>query len=103
MEAWKDDAERLKKFLYKGRQLCIGGTLRFENWVGKDGNRNVSYKVRVRANQYSFFGKNKKVEGEVKDPPTSSFKNREVFESPHQQAIASSVSEPSPDGDGIPF
>ena len=116
MEAWKDDAERLKKFLYKGRQLSIGGTLRFENWVGKDGNRNVSYKVRVRSNQYSFFGKNKKAEGEVKDPPTPSMKDREVFESPHQQAIAKSTPvvvdfkntsttpvDSSPDGDGIPF
>ena len=88
MESWKDDAERLKKFLYKGRQLCLGGSLRFENWTGKDGNQHVGYKVRVRSNQYSFFGKNKKVEGEAKSPPISDFKDREVFESPHQQAIA---------------
>ena len=93
MESWKDDAERLKKFLYKGRQLCLGGSLRFENWTGKDGNQHVGYKIRVRANQYSFFGKNKKVEGEAKSPPIADFQGREVFDSPHQQAIAKSKPE----------
>ena len=70
----------------------------------------------VRSNQYSLFGKNKKAEGEGKDPPTPSMKDREVFESPHQQAIAKSTPavvdfkntstapvDSSPDGDGIPF
>ena len=93
MEAWKDDAERLKKFIYTGRQFCLGGSLRFENWVGKDGNQNVAYKVRVRANQYSFFGKNMKNKGEAKSPPVSDFKNKEGFDSPHQQAIAQSKPE----------
>ena len=68
--------------------------------------------MRVRSNQYSFFGKNMKNKNEAKSPPVSDFKNREVFESPHQQAIAKSPSEvvsfnnsPTTDGsdDNIPF
>ena len=74
VESWGDDAERMKKFLFVGRSLSLGGTLRFESWTDKDGNQRKNYKVRVRSMQYSFFGKNqnteeieKKIDHEIKD------------------------------------
>ena len=62
VESWGDDAERMKKFLFVGRSLSLGGTLKFESWVDKDGNQRKNYKVRVRSMQYSFFGKNQNTE-----------------------------------------
>lgn len=73
-ESWGDDAARCKKFLYKGRAISLGGTLKFQNWVDKDGNKRTQYIVRVRSMQYSFFGKNQeneeldqKIDKEVKE------------------------------------
>ena len=62
IESWGNDAERMKKFLYVGRQLSLGGVLRFEAWKDRDGNLRSTYKVKVRSQQYSFFGKNQKDE-----------------------------------------
>ena len=62
VESWGDDAERMKKFLFVGRAISLGGTLKFESWVDRDGNRRNNYKIRVRSMQYSFFGKNQKTE-----------------------------------------
>ena len=74
LKAWGDDAERMKKFLFVGRSLSLGGTLRFESWTDRDGNQRKNYKIRVRSMQYSFFGKNqkneeieKKIDKEVKE------------------------------------
>ena len=74
VESWGDDAERMKKFLFVGRAISLGGTLKFESWVDRDGNQRKNYKVRVRSMQYSFFGKNqkneeieKKIDKEVKE------------------------------------
>ena len=74
VESWGDDAERMKKFLFVGRAISLGGTLKFESWVDRDGNKRNNYKVRVRSMQYSFFGKNqknedieKKIDKEVKE------------------------------------
>ena len=74
VESWGDDAERMKKFLFVGRSLSLGGTLRFESWTDRDGNQRKNYKIRVRSMQYSFFGKNqkneeieKKIDKEVKE------------------------------------
>ena len=64
VESWGDNAQRMKKFLFVGRQLSLGGILRFEAWKDKDGILRSSYKVKVRSQQYSFFGKNQK-DGEV--------------------------------------
>ena len=58
IESWGNDAERMKKFLFVGRQLSLGGVLKFEAWRDKDGNPRTNYKVKVRSQQYSFFGKN---------------------------------------------
>ena len=62
VESWGNDAERMKKFLFVGRQISIGGVLRFEAWKDRDGNLRSTYKVKVRSQQYSFFGKNQKDE-----------------------------------------
>jgi single-stranded DNA-binding protein len=100
----------MKKFLFVGRQVAMGGTLKFECWTGKDNVTRHNYKIRVRASQYSFFGKNKKTEELEKkvDEAIAAIKAEtpNFAESPHQQAIA----KPSPKpkkveevDDGIPF
>ena len=66
VESWGDDAERMKKFLFVGRAISLGGTLKFESWVDRDGNRRNNYKIRVRSMQYAFFGKNQKTEDNEK-------------------------------------
>tara|TARA_Y100001937_G_scaffold181_1_gene198 strand:+ start:1299 stop:1997 length:699 start_codon:yes stop_codon:yes gene_type:complete len=70
VESWQDDAKRMKKMLFHGRNLCLGGSLKFENWTDKNGNQRTSYKIRVRSLQYSFYGKNQEtqqVEKEIAD------------------------------------
>ena len=62
VESWGNDAERMKKFLFVGRQIAIGGVLRFEAWKDRDGIVRSTYKVKIRSQQYSFFGKNQKDE-----------------------------------------
>ena len=97
IESWGDDAQRMKKFLFVGRSMSLGGSLRFDCWTGKDGSKNSNYKIRVKSFQYSFFGKNQKSDVTKGASP-------EVFESPHQQAIAKTqVNTKKPADDGIPF
>ena len=110
IESWRDDAERMKKFLFVGRQVAMGGTLKFECWTGKDNVTRHNYKIRVRASQYSFFGKNKKTEDLEKkvDEALKEIKleNPQFSDSPHQQAISNSTSKPKKAkevDDGIPF
>ena len=74
VESWGNDAERMKKFLFVGRQLSLGGVLKFEAWNDKEGNLRSNYKVKIRSQQYSFFGKNQKdeevinkIDKEIKD------------------------------------
>ena len=74
VESWGNDAERMKKFLFVGRQLSLGGVLKFEAWKDKEGNLRSNYKVKIRSQQYSFFGKNQKdeevinkIDKEIKD------------------------------------
>ena len=73
-ESWGDDAERMKKILICRKIISLGGTLRFESWINRNGNQRKNYKIRVRSMQYSFFGKNqkneeieKKIDKEVKE------------------------------------
>ena len=58
MEAWGDDAKRLSTLLYVGRQVAMAGSLRYNTWKAQDGSQRATYQVRVRAGQYSVFGKN---------------------------------------------
>ena len=95
IESWGDDAKRMQKFIFVGRQLSLGGTLKFDCWTDKEGVMRSNYKIRVKSAQYSFFGKNKKAE--EKEAP-------QVFDSPHQQAIAPPAVEIKKEvDDGIPF
>jgi len=68
MEAWGDDAKRLSSLLYVGRQMAVTGALRYNTWKAQDGSPRATYQVRVRAGQYSVFGKNqpKEEQAEVK-------------------------------------
>ena len=61
-ESWSEDAKRLKLFAFKGRAISIGGTVKFEVWIDKDGNKRSKYKIRVRSMQYAFFGKNQEAQ-----------------------------------------
>ena len=95
--SWGDDAKRMKKFLFVGRSMSLGGTLKFECWTGKDGSKNSNYKIQVKSFQYSFFGKRP-------GPDVTKGAQPEVFDSPHQQAIAKpKVEIKDPPDDGIPF
>ena len=74
LESWGDDAKRLKRFIYKGRAISLGGRLKFETWIDKNGDRNSQYKISVRSMQYAFFGKNQenaeleeKIDKEIKE------------------------------------
>jgi single-stranded DNA-binding protein len=63
MEAWGDDAKRLSTLLYVGRQVAMAGSLRYNTWKAQDGSQRATYQVRVRAGQYSVFGKNQPKDG----------------------------------------
>ena len=65
MEAWGEDASRLKQLCFIGRQLSLEGVLRYQTWSAGDGSTRGSYQVRVRSSLYSVFGKNKSKEEEV--------------------------------------
>lgn len=68
IESWGDDAKRLTNLLYVGRQMALAGTLRYNTWQAQDGSHRSTYQVRVRASQYSLFGKNQPKE-EVQQRP----------------------------------
>lgn len=68
VESWGDDAKRLANLLYVGRQLALSGSLRYNTWQAQDGSHRSTYQVRVRASQYSLFGKNQAKDGQ---PPAS--------------------------------
>jgi len=109
IESWDTDAERLKQFLYEGRQIALGGAIKFETYKDKEGNNQAKYKIRVRSSQYSFFGKNEKdamaqkdLIETVRDIVKENSNQPKTFESPHQQAMST----PPPrkdDSDDIPF
>jgi single-stranded DNA-binding protein len=64
VESWGDDAKRLEALLYVGRQMALTGALRYNTWTAQDGSQRGTYQVRVRASQYSVFGKNQPKVGE---------------------------------------
>ena len=93
VESWRDDAERMKKHLFVGRQLSLGGSLKYESWTDRDGNQRANYKVRVRSQQYSFFGKNQKTQEAEK----------EVMETVKEIVKENKGKPQEPLADGIPF
>ena len=91
LDAWGDDATRFRNHIYKGRQIAIGGRLKYESWPGKDGQTRTAYKVQVRGGQYTFFGKNSPNKAEPK------------VEAPVRSAQETVIPQPVPKGDEIPF
>ena len=67
MEAWGEDATRLRQMCSIGRQISVEGVLRYQTWSTEDGSVRGAYQVRVRSSLYAAFGKNKKKEEEVID------------------------------------
>jgi len=65
MEAWGEDAARLRQMCSVGRQISVEGVLRYQTWSTEDGSVRGAYQVRVRSSLYAAFGKNKKKEEEV--------------------------------------
>ena len=111
----KYDAEKkLKEQLYKGRQVLIGGKLTFKEYTNKKtGNKESGYVIKVNARQHNALGFRTRLSKEQwseiykliksfgsNDQGSYKPKEREAFDSPHQQAIA----KPSiPETDDIPF
>ena len=90
LEAWGDDAARLRKHAFKGRQMVACGTLRYDTWEGPNGT-NAAYKVRTRAGHYQFFGKSKEKAQSIQlqqTPPV---------------AQTAEVTPTAPEPDNIPF
>ena len=58
-ESWGDDAKRLRRFIYRGRAISLGGRVKFDTCIDDDGKRRGQFKVILRSLQYSFLGKNK--------------------------------------------
>jgi hypothetical protein len=94
MEAWGDDAKRLETLLYVGRQVAVSGSLRYNTWKAQDGSQRATYQVRVRAGQYSIFGKNQPKEAPA--PVATTPPNNPPMQ---QEPVA--VGDPV--GDDIPF
>lgn len=109
-----DNKKILEKLFYKGRQIAVGGKLTFSEYKDKKtGEKKSSYSIFVSSKQHSAFGfgfaLNKEQWAQVTKlvnsfrptgQDTYKPKEREAFDSPHQQAIA----KPSiPETDDIPF
>jgi len=110
VESWKATAADLKANIYDKSFVAIGGSLKFDKYINKEGVEITGYRITVRSKQFTIDQRKAEKLDEVKDlvakndigkePPKPSSNKREVFDSPHQQAIA----KPSePVDDGIPF
>lgn len=54
IEAWNRQAEIINEYFAKGSQILLEGSLKFESWVGDDGqNRN---RLKVRLQRFEFVG-----------------------------------------------
>ena len=95
VESWGDDAKRLSSLLYVGRQMTLAGSLRYNSWQTPDGSQRATYQVRVRASQYSVFGKNQPKVAEEQASATPA----PVQRLPLQQDLAPCSLEP----DEVPF
>ena len=56
-ESSGDEAVLFKKFLQKGRAMSLGGRLKLDTFIDKNGTRRSHFKVRMRSLQFSFFEK----------------------------------------------
>ena len=60
IEAWRQRAEFVSKYFYKGQLVCVEGRLQRDNWTDKDGNKTTAYRI-VADNCY--FAEGKKPDG----------------------------------------
>jgi len=95
LEGWQEDARRMRQLFYKGRQVAVGGSLRYSTWQSEDGVQKGYYSIRVRSQQYSVFGKNQARVEEPTQPAMSTPTHH-----PLQQDLASCSLESD---DGLPF
>jgi len=82
MEAWGEDATRLRQLCSIGRQISVEGVLRYQTWSAEDGSKRGAYQVRVRSSLYAAFGKNKKKEEEVNEKSVPPVVNAPVVHHP---------------------
>lgn len=47
LEVWGKTAEIVRDYVKKGDQLCVEGSIRYEEWNDKDGNKRNATKIRV--------------------------------------------------------
>ena len=95
VEGWEEDARRMRQLFYKGRQVAVGGALRYNEWQTAEGVQKGYYSIRVRSQQYSVFGKNQPKVEEPTQPPTTT-----PTRLPMQQDLAPCSLESN---DGLPF
>jgi single-stranded DNA-binding protein len=99
IESWGDDAKRLEALLYVGRQMALTGSMRYNTWTAQDGSQRGTYQVRVRASQYSVFGKNQPKTNEGQGEERIVKAAAPVPKLPIQQSAETMTVEE----DGIPF
>jgi len=95
IEGWQEDARRMRQLFYKGRQIAVGGSLRYSSWQNDEGVQKGYYSIRVRSQQYSVFGKNQPKVEETTQPAASA-----PVRPPLQQDLAPCSLESD---DGLPF
>ena len=59
LDSYRNDALRLKEYLYKGRSISIGGMIKFETYKNKEEKKVNKYKITVKSQQYAPYGDNK--------------------------------------------
>ena len=74
---WREQAGLCDKYLRKGRQVYIEGTLRTEQWQDKEGNERSTLKV--HASKVVFLDRPEKTEGEGTPAPQAPNRAKEEF------------------------
>ena len=110
IESWGDNAANLNAGVHKGCFIAVGGSLKFDKYINKEGVEITGYRITVRSKQFTIDQRKAEKLNEVKDlvakndvggdPPIASFDKKEIFEAPQKQA-APKTNEPV--DDGIPF
>lgn len=99
VNAWGEDAARLRKFFFKGRQVAINAALRYETWQNKNKEARARYSLTVRSGQYAFFGKNKAAQPAVEMQQKAPDSDRTA---PLATVIPKAI-DPTDSPDNIPF
>jgi len=104
LESWNHDARFLNHYLYEGRSVAMAGPLKFETYVDKEGQKKSKYKVSVRYQQYSLFGKNQEAEQankEIVETVKEIVKEAKPVQSP--KSVNWQSSPVIPENDDVPF